>query len=171
MAFRAQFKPILSETNGSSTRRRKPPKYVKILEKKIQQNFSKKFEDKSAPNLISKNRHETTSYACTTRWNSMFEARGWKKASWKTLIELHKPNWWCWSPQIEANHPLQSMCENKHYARVFLSSFSFNIDNYKEQYLACYLHTSKAMCKARLESCLGKEQPPSRHHKHYKTPN
>ena len=35
MLFRAQFKPILSETNWSSTRRQKPPKYVKILEKKL----------------------------------------------------------------------------------------------------------------------------------------
>ena len=58
--------------------------------------------------------------------NSVFEAREWKKALLEMLFEFHKLNQRCWSPQIEANHPLQFMCENKHYARAFLSSFSLN---------------------------------------------
>ena len=68
--------------------------------------------------------------------NSMFEACGWKKALLKTLFEFHMPNQRCWSPQIEANHLLQYVCENKLYARALLSFISLYTKNYKELNLA-----------------------------------
>ena len=140
--------------------------------KQNKQNFSKKFEDKSAPNFDIKNpAWNKPIMRIATIVNSIFEARGWKKALLKMLFEFHKPNQKCWSPQIEANHLLQFMCKNKHYARTFLSSFSLNTENYRELFVACFLHTSQAMCKARLEGCLGKQQERTWHHNHCKTPS
>ena len=101
MAFRDQFKPILSETNRSSTSRRKPPKYVKIMETKSAKLLQKIWRQISFEFWYQKIGMKQASYACSTHrkldvWSSWMEESFVEKIIQipkAKLTMLEPPNW------------------------------------------------------------------------------